>query len=117
MIQNRRDLVRLGFTATVDVLTPSTFWTGFTENISEGGLFLATAEPLRIGDEVAITLGIEGDPPIELTGVVRWLRLSQGPNGPAPGAGVQFVGMNEETSLRIHRFMETRREALFYDMD
>jgi uncharacterized protein (TIGR02266 family) len=117
MFTNRRATQRLAIGVSVTVYSASAFWTGFTENISEGGLFVATNEPLDIGDQLDVSLVIEGEPPISVRGVVRWLRLSQGANGPAPGAGMQFDSLDEETALRITRFIRTRRDALFYDLD
>lgn len=117
MFENRRTTQRLAIAVAVHVNSASCFWTGFTENISEGGLFVATSEPVRLGDVLDISLAINGEPPVTLRGVVRWMRLAQGQNGPAPGAGVQFEALDEETGMRMQRFIDTQREALFYDLE
>ncbi|MEE2643433.1 MAG: TIGR02266 family protein [Myxococcota bacterium] len=103
----------------VSETSQSNFYTGFTRNISEGGLFIATAKLQDIGSSITFRLKI---PPssemVELTAIVRWVREHH-PLNPdiESGMGVQFVNLTEEIRAQIQRFIENQRESLFFDVD
>src|SRR5262249_9518057 len=51
------------------------FYTGITENISKGGVFVATHEPHEIGAFVELEVTLPGiNRPIKTSGKVRWVR-------------------------------------------
>ena len=103
----------------VSETSQSNFYTGFTRNISEGGLFIATAKLQDIGSSITFRLKI---PPnsemVELTAIVRWVREHH-PLNPdiESGMGVQFINLTEEIRVQIQRFIENQRESLFFDVD
>jgi uncharacterized protein (TIGR02266 family) len=89
-------------------------YTGFTSNLSEGGLFIATYAPLPIGTSCTVELTLPGETePINARCVVRWLREYNPASDAPPGMGVQFVEMDERGQEAIHAFM-TERDPLFY---
>ncbi|HYA88047.1 MAG TPA: PilZ domain-containing protein [Nitrospirota bacterium] len=76
-------------------------------NLSEGGLYLRTLEPLPEGTLLHIKFTLPHDTlPIEVTAeVVR--RLSLGSQFDAePGMGLHFIDMPEDTLLRIRNFVQ-----------
>ncbi|MEM6955551.1 MAG: TIGR02266 family protein [Myxococcota bacterium] len=111
---NRRTAERVNVAVEVGVYSDSNFYTGFTEDVSEGGLFVATYELLPIGTEMELEFGLPGGAEFKLTGVVRWLRdpiLSD--DGPFPGMGVQFINLTPDDKVLIQEFVQSR-EPLFY---
>ena len=96
----------------VAVVADAKEYLGITENLSSGGVFVATYSLRPIGSKVAVELAIPGGEPFAVDGVVRWLRQSNGEYW--PGIGVQFETVSAEQDARIRKFLATR-EPMFYD--
>ena len=92
------------------------FYTGLTNNISEGGLFIATEQLIDIGTVIAFQFMLPGmAEAIPLDGIVRWVRASDGFNDDLEsGMGVQFTNLTPNLKERIHDFIE-QRDSIFYD--
>lgn len=92
------------------------FYTGFMENICEGGLFIATHDPASLGDHVEVTFTVPGLQR-ECTVVcrVRWLR-EYDPHNPdvIPGMGCQFGALDTCVAAAIQAFIE-HRDPIFFD--
>ncbi|MBU0552571.1 TIGR02266 family protein [Myxococcota bacterium] len=95
------------------------FYTGFTHNISEGGLFLATNMMIPIGSELTFRFNMEGFPEaIMVRGVVRWLREPHSFIGDLPpGLGVQFLDLPAPHKRFVQSFINRNRESIFFDDD
>ncbi len=92
------------------------FYTGFTQNISEGGLFVATSNIQKIGSQLAFTFTLHPDPdPITVEGVVRWIRPHSEFNESPAGMGVMFHALDPLAKARIDEFIRRRRESIFFD--
>lgn len=102
----RRQQPRQRFEAAVDLHSRSNFYTGVTENISEGGLFIATEERLPIGTPVDLAFSLPSGEDLRLKGVVRWTRETAG--GLAGGLGIGFEELTEEAYLAVRTFLESR---------
>lgn len=105
----------------VDVETEITFesednfYQGFSENISEGGLFVVTYLPRRCGDVITVRFTLPGlGRLIEARAEVRWQRQGHDDRDVAPGLGVRFLDLTEADRAVIERFVG-KREPLFYD--
>jgi uncharacterized protein (TIGR02266 family) len=62
----------------------------YCTNLSRGGLFLPTPEPLPVGETLTLVLRVPGrDRPVTMEAKVRWARDSDSVRGPA-GMGVPF---------------------------
>jgi uncharacterized protein (TIGR02266 family) len=108
----------LRFTAHVEVdfESESHFYTGLTENLSEGGLFIETYSPRPVGTEIDLTLRLpHGTDPIRAKGTVRWIREFSESSDTVPGMGVR-LSMNDGDLVRVRRFLSTR-PPLFFDED
>jgi len=106
------------FTCNVEVTleSESTFYQGFTENISTGGLFVATYDVKALGHMIHLVFSLPNyDKQIELDGEVRWIR-EYNPMNPdmIPGMGVRFIGINGAEQEAIEQFT-AMKEPLFYD--
>jgi uncharacterized protein (TIGR02266 family) len=79
---------------------------GVTEDISEGGAFIATSHFLPQQDIIHLEFKLEGeDPPIRCRGRVAW--ISRLPSGNSPsGFGVEFVNMDKASLKRLLEFYE-----------
>lgn len=109
MRREPRHLVELEVTVTADATT----YLGFTENLSSGGVFVATYAQKRIGSKVTIGITLPDGEAIEVPGVIRWMRQPSGGEG-WPGIGVQFEAVPPQHEERLRKFL-SRREPLFYD--
>ncbi|GMV44438.1 MAG: hypothetical protein AMXMBFR64_61540 [Myxococcales bacterium] len=111
----RRDHDRLDIELQLTAEADHKFFTGFTQNISAGGLFIATHAFLPIGDMFVLTFCLPGaDTLFCLTCEVRWVRQADmGPGLPA-GMGVRFLDVTPQQEALIDDYIATQ-ETLFYD--
>ena len=95
----------------VSVTSGHNFWTGLTQNISSGGLFLACDQVQPVGTQLEFAFTLEPDPFIhQLRGVVRWVRPPEmAVDGLPAGMGVQFVGLDAELRDAIDAFIGHQR--------
>jgi uncharacterized protein (TIGR02266 family) len=99
----------------VNVETESNFYAGFTENLSECGVFVATHAPLQIGSTVELSVKLPENETIRAHGTVRWVRPYSESTGMVPGMGVRFDGLSSHDSARIQAFCEARAPMFFDD--
>lgn len=100
--------------AAIDLRSDSNFFTGFSTNLSEGGVFLATYQELPPGTEVQLTLTLPDHPALEVRGTVRWIReLNERVPELTPGLGIQFMGLAADQLEAIRTFVQAR-EPLFF---
>ncbi|MBL6975242.1 MAG: TIGR02266 family protein [Deltaproteobacteria bacterium] len=115
--EQRRTSPRVMYEIEVGVRSDDNFFTGFIRNISEGGLFVATHDPLDVGSEVTIKFTVptmEGE--VTAHSIVRWVRpYDERMPDAIPGMGVQFVTLLPDTATEaINRFIQ-EREPEFYE--
>ncbi|MDB4940938.1 MAG: hypothetical protein JWP97_472 [Labilithrix sp.] len=96
----------------VGISSESNFYLGFTENLSAGGVFVATYLAKPLGAEVVVALELPTGESLRIPGVVRWHR--DGTSEGWPGMGVQFEGLSAEDEATIRKFLSLR-EPMFYD--
>ena len=113
-----RAFERVPLKVEVNLRSEDTFFTGFSENISEGGLFVATEAPCAVGTRLKLGLSLMGGAPEELPVVVRWVRPAGAAGGLPAGMGVQFEGLTPEKQAELQHFIDSQvKETLFYDVD
>lgn len=112
-----RNHTRVEVQVEVTLHTEHNFYTGLTENISEGGIFIGTVENLAVGTELDLTIKLPDEPPLKILGQVRWVReFNLFTEDVPPGVGVCFVDLSDEASQAIEGFLHTRA-PLLYDVD
>jgi uncharacterized protein (TIGR02266 family) len=112
---DRRRHPRVELESEVTFESDNNFYTGFAEDISEGGLFVATYQLQARGTDVEIRFTLPDGHVVHTVGVVRWLRDPLDANRDAPpGMGVQFEHLLEEDRRAIQQFIQARA-PLFYD--
>jgi uncharacterized protein (TIGR02266 family) len=71
-------------------------------DLSSGGLFISTPEPLSEGSEVSLSLQIPGEESVDIKGVVRWVRESSDDESKS-GMGIEFVDVSESDLENIKK--------------
>jgi uncharacterized protein (TIGR02266 family) len=110
--KNRRGTPRAMLEVDIGLLSHSHFYTGLSMDVSKGGLFVATYEPLAVGTLVTLFFVLPNGEAVEAPGTVRWTR--QGSEDSAPGMGVAFETLNKKAREAIASFCE-QRSPLFHD--
>lgn len=114
---DKRTAPRLDLDIAVDMESDHNFYTGLTENISTGGLFVATRQLRKVGDRLVLRFTLPGgEGPLAVDAEVRWIRENSALHRRegATGMGLQFVDLTPQTAASITSFMQTR-ESLYYD--
>jgi uncharacterized protein (TIGR02266 family) len=112
--QGARSRVRM--VAAIDQRSDSNFFTGFTTNIHEGGIFVATVQSVPRGTTVDLDVLLPGTRSMTVTGVVRWTReVNDKTPELMPGLGVQFSYLPPEITSVITDFVATREPMFFPD--
>jgi uncharacterized protein (TIGR02266 family) len=115
--QNVRTSERFDLEVQVDLESDHNFYTGLTQNISAGGLFIATNVLRRIGDRITLKFSLPGSTqPIDIETEVRWIRENSALHkvDGATGMGVRFINLSPEASAAISTFLKNR-DSLYYD--
>ncbi|MGZ3457778.1 MAG: TIGR02266 family protein [Archangium sp.] len=109
-------LSRVRMQAAIDLRSDSNFFTGFTTNIDEGGIFVATVRTVPRGTTVDVDLLLPGGRPMKVTGEVRWTReVNDKTPELMPGVGVKFTHLPPEVASAISDFVATREPMFFPD--
>lgn len=112
---DRRTAPRHELELEVGFETDHNFYTGLTQDISTGGLFVATSELRRVGERIKVKFKLPNQvAPIEVETEVRWIREHRPGSGLEPGMGLRFVNLPPEMQKHINSFLD-QRESLFYD--
>ena len=99
--------------ANVGATTESNFFVGFSGDISEGGVFVATYATLPLGTPVELLVTLPGGFEKTIRGKVRFVRDPMDMDS-EPGMGVRFDRLEDEARDLILRFIR-KRPPLFYD--
>jgi type IV pilus assembly protein PilZ len=84
------------------------FFADYVKNISRGGTFVATSEPLPQDTEFVFSLAVpEMEDPLQLRAKVMWVTAPEAASNDAPaGMGIQFQYQDAEERLRLERLIE-----------
>jgi len=107
---------RLEVRLAVNFSSESNFYLGFTENLSEGGVFVATHAPRSLGSKIDLVIALPDQEPIRAEGTVRWHRQYSESNETPPGMGVRFEYLTPLDEERVREFARSR-QPMFFDDD
>ena len=80
--------------------------------LQNGGLFIPTNKPYRIGDEVFMLLNLMDEPEkIPVAGKVVWVTPKRAQGNRASGIGVQFNGHDDTASRKIDTYLAGALES------
>ena len=76
-----------------------------TVDLSKGGIFISTPEPLKSGSSVSLSITTPDGENLEVKGMVRWLREDE-VSGSKAGMGVEFVDISENDKKKIENMLK-----------
>jgi uncharacterized protein (TIGR02266 family) len=111
----RRATRRLPLDVDLGFQSETNFYVGFSEDISEGGLFVATYDFLPLGTRLVVNFTLPDGHVVSAKSEVRWVR-EHNPRTPEmmPGMGVQFLELSREDHDAVQKFLR-RRAPLFHE--
>jgi uncharacterized protein (TIGR02266 family) len=101
----RRSSERWGCALEVEFSDESQFFAGLSQDISMGGLFLATYRKLAVGTSLRLRFDLPDGTTIEAGGEVRWV-CDPAPGRGRPGVGVAFTDLAPAALEQIRAFCE-----------
>jgi uncharacterized protein (TIGR02266 family) len=113
---NNRAFERAPLDIEVTLESDNNFYSGIANDISEGGVFIATVVPPAVGSEITMALRLydESSPTWRVTGVVRWIRSFEAScDGCPPGCGIQWRAIPAGALREIAHFVAQRDTILF----
>lgn len=111
-MSEQREHERVHLAVEVTMESHNNFYTGITDDISEGGVFVATAIPLPVGAVVELDLQLP-ETAVKIKAVVRWQRNVGSSSDDLPaGCGLQWLDISDEAKAIIRTFT-VRRETMF----
>lgn len=89
------------------------FITDWAVNISRGGIFINTRNPLAVGTTVRLIVSLPDTAfPFDLTGRVTRVNEFDNPSNQVPGMGIEFLDVDDDKRSRIERFVDRLRKEL-----
>lgn len=111
----RREHDRFSVELEVNVTSEHNLYAGLAENLSAGGVFIATHQLQKVGSKIELSLRMpDSEEEFPIVGEVRWVRLYNEHSDTSPGLGVRFVELPPGAADAIARFL-AQREPLFFD--
>lgn len=108
----RRIHVRVLVRVLVDFESPDTYLYDYSNNLSEGGIFIETEKPLSVGSPLTLRFTLPGvDRVFEAKGGVVWVNdTSEGKQKRVPemgvGMGIQFNEIDDTDRKFIREYVE-----------
>lgn len=91
------------------------FFAGLTQDLSQGGVFIATYHVFPVGSRLELGFQLPGGTEVRARGVVRWVREAGEPGQERPGMGVAFSELSESALNAIASYCE-RRAPLYMEL-
>ena len=108
-----RQADRLEHELLVAYKTVDGFITDWAVNISRGGIFINTRNPLEVGTTVRLIISLPDTAfPFDLSGRVTRVNHPHNPSNHVSGMGIEFLDVEDEKRERIERFVERLRKEL-----
>ena len=101
--------------ANVGASSETNFYVGFSGEIADGGVFVATYTTLDVGTSVEVTVTLPGGFEFKVPGFVHFVRDPMDMSAEAePGMGVKFESLPADSRELVQRFIR-KRPPMFYD--
>lgn len=113
----RREHARYSVDLDVSLGSDHNFYAGFAENLSSGGVFVATHLLKPVGEEIQFSIHLpDTDGAVAGIGQVCWIREYNERSDLPPGMGIRFLKLQQGAEDLIRHFLN-KREPLFFDED
>ena len=100
----RRRTARAPVTVRIAYGTVDAMFSEFTRDINEGGVFVATEQPLALEERVQLHFQLPGgEEPVKASG--RVVRVQEAGAGAAAGMAIEFEELGREARERINRLV------------
>jgi len=110
-----REHQRIELKTEVNFESETNFYVGWSGDISQGGIFLATHEVLDKGTQIKLKFKLPTGRQIIALGEVVWVKeFNQLVPDQTPGMGIRFVGLDPADARAISSFT-LKRDPIFYD--
>ena len=110
--EERRRSPRAPIVVRVDYSTVDDFFSEFTHNINEGGMFIETENPPELDSVVHLQFALPGEmEPVKTS--ARVVRVAPAGSAELPGMAVEFEKMDAETRSRINRIVQQLKAQVF----
>jgi uncharacterized protein (TIGR02266 family) len=108
---------RANLAVKVGVEYGTSFFTGFSGNVSRGGLFVATHQTIPVGARVELFFEMPDGHSVAAPAQVRWVRDIEQANldGSSPGIGLAFVNLTHDDAIVLERYVTTHAASVLYD--
>jgi len=104
----RRRSERAPVVVRIEYSTVDSFFSDFTRNINEGGIFVETDEPIPLDEKVDLTLRLPGAPePVHVSG--RVVRVEPAAQGSPAGIAIEFGELDAHARERINAVVRRLR--------
>ena len=110
----RREHSRFSVDLDATVGSDHNFYAGFAENLSAGGVFIATHKLKPVGSKIELSINLPDSVTLRALGEVRWIRVFDEQSDTPPGMGVKFLEIDETCVVAIQDFL-ARQDPLFFD--
>src|SRR5438477_10880115 len=87
---HQREHSRFSVDLDVTVGSDHNFYAGFAENLSVGGVFIATHKLKAVGSHIELSINLPDGAQLRVEGQVRWIRVFNDRSDTPPGMGVKF---------------------------
>jgi uncharacterized protein (TIGR02266 family) len=111
-VSERRKHDRRSLEAEIGVYSETNFYTGFSQDISEGGIFVATYDLEPIGSRIDLEFVLPDGHVVRVHGEVRWVK-DPIESDSFPGMGIRFIDLSPADLEAIQEFV-SNREPLFH---
>ncbi|MBW1809518.1 MAG: TIGR02266 family protein [Deltaproteobacteria bacterium] len=107
MSNDKRYKDRAPIEVRVEYRTVGSFLSDWTANISQGGVFIQSTNPFKIGTSVRLVFSLPGIPLLfDLNGEVKWVQTIATDEHPVPGMGIEFIHIDESIQKRIKAYVK-----------
>ena len=103
-MENKRKFDRVDAKIKSEVHSKDGMTFSSTTDVSKGGIFISTPEPLNDDSEITLSLYIPGEEPVDVKGVVKWIREDETENKKS-GMGIEFIGISEKELDKLKKLI------------
>jgi uncharacterized protein (TIGR02266 family) len=107
-MEEKRKYPRTELILKVEYETAEDFLADYASNASDGGMFIATNKPFKIGEFITFSISFPRLlSPISCRGVIRWRRTPDQATEETPtGIGIEFIFESDEEAQRIRDLVD-----------
>jgi uncharacterized protein (TIGR02266 family) len=104
-MDNRRKHNRVKKAIKSEVHSPDAVTFSSTVDISKGGIFISTPDPVDSGSMISLSIQLPGGELVNVKGIVRWVRQNE-MQGERAGMGIEFIDLREDDIDKIKKISD-----------